>query len=212
MFETEVIWQFQLQSCFQSHPPCIGIRFTNFLITTYQIDALIISDDQAFKAESPAKQIREYPTVDMAGHTLDFIECGHDRCWPRILDYMSKREHLGVEQCPRPTNIWGPVSSSTRSCVACKVLEGRRHMVGCDGAIRRTLQTTNHGRTKPRYEVRIFTERFVNASPPQIPRYIEDWRENMRYTAGSRLTASLRVDFSHKIRVPTAGKSNGCGK
>ena len=108
------------------------------------------------------------------------------------------------------SNVRGPPTYGTgfvlHSFPQLKVFEGRRHMVGCDGAIGRTLQTTNH-RTKPlrgKDLHRAFRQRV-----PTIP-HIEIG-ERTCDTPRDLPHGSLRVDFSHKIRVPTARKSMGVG-
>ena len=135
MLESKIVWKLHLQSSLKCHAAGIRIGLANFLVAANKVDTLIITNGEPLKPKLSTQHVTQHPAIDVTGYAFHFIEGRHDRSRFCILNHMTKRHDLRIQQLTLSMHIRRAVSSTFCSGITCKMFEGRCHMVWGDFSI-----------------------------------------------------------------------------
>ncbi len=167
------------------------------MVVLFQLsDRFIIGNDQPVEAPLFFKKIDHKLDVGGTRDSVDIVIGGHYASNGSVLQHLLKGKTVGIEQFVHSGMQGSMVSSALTAAVADKVLErGQRLSVF-------PLQTVDIGDRHLSDEIRIFTERLLQASPSGIAGDVENRRQALVNAHRAQLVSDRFTDFLHQPGIP----------
>ena len=112
MLVSEPVGQLKLQTGVQGHAGRVGVRGSDVLVFTHQINALIVSHRQALEPKLTTENIGQNPRIHVARQAVDFIESCHHSSRLDAVDDMTEGRHIDVQKVAGSVGIGRAVAAS----------------------------------------------------------------------------------------------------